>query len=238
MTTNKHPSLILLAFCLFFPILSFSEVKLPDFSQYKVVKYRKKAFFTYLKPFAKQVNTAIIKDRKTLESMKQHQGKLSTDNITWLNHKAKTYKIKTSSTPNIIKQLETKMDIIPPALLLAQAANESAWGTSRFAKLGNNLFGQWCYKPNCGIVPLKRSKGLTHQVQKFDSPFDSIAAYALNLNSNSSYHYLRQLRAALRQSGKMITGFKLAQGLNKYSERGMAYVRDIQKMIINNNLDT
>ena len=34
------------------------------------------------------------------------------------------------------------MDIIPPSLALAQSAEESGWGTSRFAQEGNALFGQ------------------------------------------------------------------------------------------------
>ena len=40
-----------------------------------------------------------------------------------------------------------------------QAANESAWGTSRFARIGLNFFGQWCYSKGCGMVPKRRNTG-------------------------------------------------------------------------------
>jgi len=39
---------------------------------------------------------------------------------------------------------------------MAQAANESAWGLSRFAQKGNNLFGKRCVKKGCGIVTDQR----------------------------------------------------------------------------------
>jgi len=55
---------------------------------------------------------------------------------------AKKYKVDQASAEIIHKELLRRVDIIPPPLLISQAANESAWGTSRFAKLGNNLFGQ------------------------------------------------------------------------------------------------
>ncbi|MFT4835563.1 MAG: Bax protein [Psychromonas sp.] len=35
--------------------------------------------------------------------------------------------------------LFNKVDILPPSLALAQAAEESGWGTSRFAKEGNSF---------------------------------------------------------------------------------------------------
>ena len=45
-----------------------------------------------------------------------------------------------------------RMDIIPVSIALAQAANETGWGTSRFALEGNALFGQWTWSKK-GITP-------------------------------------------------------------------------------------
>ena len=52
-----------------------------------------------------------------------------------------------SSEREIVNELMLRVDVLPVSLALAQAANESAWGTSRFALQGNNIFGQWCYEP-------------------------------------------------------------------------------------------
>ena len=46
----------------------------------------------------------------------------------------------------MIARLMRRVDIIPIELVLMQAANESAWGTSRFAQKGYNFFGLWCFK--------------------------------------------------------------------------------------------
>jgi hypothetical protein len=40
----------------------------------------------------------------------------------------------------------------------------------------------------------------------------------------------------LRQSGQAVTGIALAHGLSKYSQRGAAYVTEIQAMIRQNSL--
>ena len=49
------------------------------------------------------------------------------------------------------------MDTIPVSLALAQAANESGWGTSRFALEGNALFGQWTWSKKGHFPKKKRS---------------------------------------------------------------------------------
>ena len=117
---------------------------------------------------------------------------------------------------------------------MAQAANESAWGLSRFAQKGNNLFGQWCFKKGCGIVPGQRNAGANHEVRKFASINDSVASYMHNLNTGRAYKDLRKLRATLRSTNAAVDGHTLAKGLIKYSSRGKAYVKEIQSMIKTN----
>ena len=69
-------------------------------------------------------------------------------------------------------------------------------------------------------------------MRKFDSPANSVEAYIHNINSNAAYAKLRELRA----SKPGATGLVLADGLTKYSERGLAYVKEIKQFIIKNNL--
>ena len=77
------------------------------------------------------------------------------------------------------------MDIIPEMMVLVQAANESGWGTSRFSRMGLNLFGQWCYVRGCGLVPRAEEDG-RHEVAKFDSVNDSVC-YMRNINTHGAY---------------------------------------------------
>ncbi len=116
-------------------------------------------------------------------------------------------------------------------------SNESAWGTSRFAKQGNNYFGQWCYVKGCGLVPQQRNDGAVHEVADFDHPMDSVRSYILNLNRHYTYDDLRDLRAKEIKKQGYATGLNLAAGLINYSERRMEYVKEIRSMISYNKLD-
>lgn len=215
---------------------AFGYEKLPDFNQYKDLKQKKNHFFEYLRPLADKANQEVMHDRLKLIALKK-QSNLSQSDINWLKKTALAYKVKKTSQAAEINALLNRVDIIPSSMLLAQAAHESAWGSSRFAREGNNLFGQWCYKKNCGLVPKKRSKGKHHEVKVFSSAYDSIKAYLHNLNTNFSYKTLRHLREQLRTNNKKITGTALSAGLVHYSERRLAYVKDIQKMIKANHLE-
>ena len=128
-------------------------------------------------------------------------------------------------------KLKQRVDIIPPSLAIAQAANESAWGRSRFAKQGNNYFGQWCYVKGCGIVPKNRSKGAKHEVKKFSNAEASVRSYMNNLNSHHAYEKLRKLRYELRQQNKSPEGLKIAAGLTPYAGNGKIYVNRITTLI-------
>lgn len=140
-----------------------------------------------------------------------------------------------ASKKNVEKLLRS-VDYVPPSLVLAQAANESAWGTSRFAKQANNFFGQWCFKKGCGIVPARRDVGSKHEVRKFASVQSSVRAYVKNINTGRAYSSLRGIRAKLRSKNAMLAGRDLAAGLVKYSARGEAYVKEIRSMIRTNKL--
>lgn len=136
----------------------------------------------------------------------------------------------------LAKELVRRVDVIPTSLVLAQAANESAWGTSRFAREGNNIFGQWCFDEGCGLVPNRRGEDASHEVRAFASVEAAVRAYFRNLNTHPSYEDLRTLRASMRMQGLPLNSMVLARGLTRYSERGMDYVEELQDMIRINEL--
>ena len=214
-------------------LASQSPSETPDFSAYTDVKQKKLDFFLFLLPKVKIANEGILQERRWLTQLPTN---LNKDDQASLLALAKKYKVKTSETKDIIEQLLTRVDTIPASLVLAQAANESAWATSRFARKGNNLFGQWCYVKDCGLVPKQRGKGQNHEVAQFKSVQQSIESYMRNLNSQYSYEDLRTLRQQLRGSKQVVSGHQLAQGLLKYSTRREAYVEEIQAMIRQNGL--
>ena len=125
---------------------------------------------------------------------------------------------------------------MPPSLALAQAAEESGWATSRFTIEGNAFFGQWDFSGK-GMVPKQQRKELgNYGLAKFDTPLASVKGYMLNINTTSAYQKLRDKRQKLRKNNQAITGLALVDTLDKYSERGQAYIDSITEMITYNRL--
>ena len=211
------------------------NVDLPDFSKYRDVKEKKRAFFAFLRPFVEQINTEIEAQRLLVKNLDLQTS--SQENRDEFQRLLKAYKVEASQSITVdnigpLKQeLLKRLDIIPVELVLMQAANESAWGTSRFALQANNLFGQWCFRKGCGIVPKGRPEGETYEVRKFNSPKQSIRGYFFNINAGYAYEELRTLRATLRAMNEEIDPYVIAEGLIPYSTRREAYVDEIQNMI-------
>ena len=211
---------------------------LPDFTQYQNVKAKKSAFFSYILPLVQAQNATIKNQREQLAELKHlSEQEYSRSHRKLILDLAKEYRLNSeSATKKEVAELLLRVDQVPASLALAQAAMESAWGTSRFAVQANNLFGQWCYQEGCGLVPLRRNAGSKHEVAKFDSGSDAVKSYLRNLNTHRAYTDLREQRASLRNAGQTVTGHKLAEGLIDYSELREAYVHEIQAVIRINTL--
>jgi len=212
----------------------------PDLAQVQDVKHKKALFFRSLLPIVLAENEKLAELRSHVSVLLQKGVmQLSEADRRWLEAIAQQYKLKGSiDDVSLQRKLLRRVDVVPPALALAQAANESAWGTSRFARQGNNLFGQWTYRQSEGIVPLGRPEGATYAVRAFSSIDASVRAYIQNINSNAAYAELRQLRQQMRDKGEALDSIVLATGLMAYSARGEEYISELQSMIRSNRLIT
>ncbi|MDP5151184.1 glucosaminidase domain-containing protein [Rheinheimera baltica] len=211
------------------------KIPLPDFNQISNTTEKKRQFFSYLRPYVKRENARIRALRQQLldiQEKKQKRMRLSLEEYAFLYSLYDEFRMDVAETDEtMLAELLKRVDVIPEALVLMQAANESAWGTSRFAVEGYNFFGQWCFREGCGLVPMERGEGQYHEVAKFENPAASINSYFYNLNTFHTYEPLRQIRAQLRHEGKPVRGEALASGLVAYSERGEEYISEISGMI-------
>lgn len=209
----------------------------PDFSDYMSGDARKDAFLAYFEALIDAENQAILSNRTQLLAVVAADRANWLERL-WLGSMAHRYELDDfeAGNPDHWQDLLLRIDIIPPSLALAQAANESAWGTSRFAREGNNYFGQWCYSRGCGLVPEARDDDASHEVASFASARQSVRRYVNNINTHYAYADLRQRRAQLRAAGETITGLALAPTLINYSQRGQAYVDELEAMIRFNEL--
>ena len=198
----------------------------PSFDSIESTIVRKEVFFNYLLPAIHKKNAEIVELRSAISN-----GELSNKQ---LNDLANKYRIKTSISK---EELLEVIDILPPSLVLAQAANESNWGRSRFAKEYNNYFGIWCFSKGCGVVPKEREENANHEVARFNSLEDCIDYYVLNINRSYAYEDLRQIRKNQRENLEAITGIVLAEGLGNYAFPGDEYIDSIKSLINFNQLE-
>jgi len=204
------------------------------------VAEKKEVFFSALLPAALIVREEETRKRNFVMRLVSQIG-LPPEQIIFLDASAPWRKVLSPSDLRFMLQLAddyqadsaaellTKVDGVPVSITLAQAAIESAWGTSRFAVEGNNLFGIWAWDGK-GMVPARREAGKTHTVQAFDSVIDAMRAHTMILNRRAAYEKFRRLR---RKTGDPL---RMADGLINYSERRGLYVRDVKAMIRENDL--
>ncbi|NKB42990.1 MAG: hypothetical protein GKS03_01805 [Alphaproteobacteria bacterium] len=212
----------------------------------RAVDRRKRLFFRSVLPLILTANEEIAADRRRLLAIAttlkvdSENVSLSEDDGVWIDGLATRYGInraeKDVSLAELFDVLEARVAPIPVALALAQAVEESAWGTSRFAREGNALFGQWVWNEDAGIVPTEQREGQAYAVRAFEAPLQSVQAYAKNLNTHWAYATFREQRAVTLDAGNDLDGWVLAETLTRYSERGEAYVESLRAIIRVNNL--
>lgn len=220
-----------------------SNTLLPDLTAINQPMERVQLFIEIMKPLVEQKNELLLTTRERLLQIKSEvdqKHELGFVDREQLNRLREDYSVSIDDYPSdkqAVDVLLSRVDIIPPAMVIAQAAIESGWGTSLFAQEGNNLFGEWCFKKGCGIVPTRRAASATHEVRKFDSIEDSINSYYRNINTNNAYRSLRDLRTKIRSSKDNFTGHALVAGLGKYCGRGEIYITEVRAMIRSTKLE-
>jgi uncharacterized FlgJ-related protein len=205
---------------------------------------KKRIFFRALAPLVLRSNELILRDRARLAELRSQLeggGETSADDRLWLARLGTSYSvIEDESSPvdqPALDELMLRVDVVPVSLALSQCAEESGWGTSRFAAEGNALFGQWTWSGK-GIKPEQQRSGMgDYRIAAFETPLGSVMAYMMNLNTHAAYAKLRARRAEMRAQGERISGYELARTLDRYSERGPAYVESLHAIMRVNQLD-
>ncbi len=205
--------------------------KLPkDLKTLGNTKKKRELFIKIVLPLILDENEKISQDRKKLFKILGKNFNTVGERV-WLKRRFKEYKIEDRD----LSKLKMRMDIIPVSIAIAQAANESGWGTSRFALEGNALFGQWTWSKK-GISPKNKDPNKSHKILQFQILKASVKAYKNNLNTHNAYQEFREARAKLRQNGDQINGLELTKYLKNYASIGEKYVVILESIIEKNSL--
>ena len=205
-----------------------------DFMEIQPVIERKRLFINTLIPIIYSENLQILNDRKKiLDWWRESDGENFSRDFwpQWLFELSEKYGSSDSNLGNLL----VRVDIIPISLALAQAAIESGWGTSRYSREGNAIFGQYTFDESRGLKPKDRNENDQFFIKKFSNLSESVRSYLKNINTHLAYADFREERKKLRMSGENLSGYKLVNFLKDYSERKEFYIKDVKEIMTSNN---
>lgn len=189
---------------------------------------RKKAFVDMLLPAINDVHEEIKENKAIVEKLAIKE-ELTPEEREFCEGLFKTYKVEYGNW----KELQGKMVIYPASLILTQGALESGWGTSRFFREGNNIFGMWSTNPNEPRIAAKgvRDNGFVPHLRKYDTIEESVKDIVMTISVSDAYKTVRKLLNEDKSPSEV------AHGLIKYSEEGTKYVEKVQKTLEYNEFE-
>ena len=194
-----------------------------DFAKNLSISQKKALFIRTLLPLILDANAEISRERDELlliqECIKQNKA-LSEKQLKRVHKLAEKYRFRNFALSKL-DLLIKRVDVIPVAMALGQAIEETGWGRSYAARIKNATHGVT----------------LPSGVKAYDTLDHSVRAYMLNLNANPAYEKMREIRLCLRSENKELCGAKLMDGLYHYSERRHAYIKQVKSHIRHNKLD-
>lgn len=185
------------------------------------VKWRKVRFYAIVNPAVQKVHQELMQEFETIK--KDIEAGINREKIEALK---KSYKVKTD------EKLLLALKPHPQSIALAQAAMESAWGTSRIFIKSKNLFGMWSVNPEEPRIAAsqKRAGNKTIWLRKFESVEESVRAYYKLIAMGKAYKAFRQVRYETNDP------FEIILKLDKYSEMGEKYPEELGGVIRYNKL--
>lgn len=199
---------------------------------------KKSAFFRALLPLVIAANNRVRAERREIAKLLEAADRTGH----WsrrLKKLAARYEVRPDKQPTTAdaRLLMRRCNVVPIGLVLAQAAKESGWGESRFALLGNNLFGIHTWDTDAGIAAGGASISSDDRIRAYPDLMASVEGYVHNLNVGHDYVKFRKLRAR-ELSHHRLNSVALAGTLGSYSQLGEVYIRHLQQLIQQNNLDS
>ena len=188
------------------------------------VAEKKKKFFDMMLP-------AILVAKEELAILLKKVSSLSLKPELAPDERSFIKELKVKYNANNIELLKSRLHTFPVSIVLAQAAVESAWGTSRFFLEANNPFGLWSFNPNEErIEASSHRQGKKVYLRKFNNLEQAIDAYYTTLATGGPFTDFRAERL------KTDDPFVLVNYLIDYSERREAYVKELVSVIKSNDL--
>ena len=128
-------------------------------------------------------------------------------------------------------EINQRQQVHPNSIILAQAALETGWGTSRFFLQGNNAYGIWSFSKMENRMESLSSRGdIKIYLKKYDHVSESVKDYFQTIGKSWAFDQFRKRRSETNNA------YELIWYLNRYSELRNDYVKKIGELMIQNTL--
>ena len=206
------------------PVNAYVYTKAIDLSELHV-QNKKQAFINLMLPSILIAKHQLEQDRIKVLALENKTEPLSDEEERYLANLKKDYKCHT------YKELLLRLSTHPTSIVLAQAAIESGWGTSRFYKEANNVFGVWSYNENePRIKAMEDREGKSVYVRKYDVLPESIISYFKTI-ARGPYSEFRAAREKISEVSVLISYLEV------YSELREEYVKRLGQLIQYNKFE-
>ncbi len=191
------------------------------------LKERKSKFVDVILPAILNVRYKLLQKEKKVKSIladTEEGDKLAQEDSLYIYDLMKEYRVEKPD------ELLLAIHPHPASIALAQAALESGWGSSRFFKEANNIFGIWSFnkdEPRIRAVFSRGAKAV--YLKKYDNLMLSVKDYFKVIGKGRVYGDFRRKRI---QTDNV---FELIWYLKYYSEKRSQYVILLRNVIVAND---
>lgn len=206
-----------------------------DFNREKYDEVRPALFYEMLLPVVLKANEALIAEREQVLRLRKEfyeTGDLTAESMDELKKWIERYDVKLSDDlDTLFNTLVPRVDAVTPTLLLTMAAEDSGFGTSRYAREYNAIFNQRDWDGNGAVPDEAQKEGPQYRIKIFPSLYEAVLSEIHYLNTNGYFENYRIAREKYRRTDNPMRGYSIAHLLINFPYRPIKYP-DILKHLI------
>jgi len=208
-----------------------------DFNRPKYDEERPALFTEMLLPVIMKANKTVLNERTEIERLSAKfaaKEAFSAEELAWLESEAQKYDIvfDAEDWDGSFRTMLLHVDGVPPSLLLAMAAEDSGFATSRYAREYNSVFHARDWNGN-GVVPDEpMTDGEDYRIVAYPTLYDAVLARIVWLNSGVRFSSFRDARQIYRQGRSVLYGADTTGAFRLFPDRDFKYPDYLKHLIL------
>lgn len=212
------------------PVPRIFTTRIPeDFNREKFDAVRPAILTEILFPLILKANREVEDERDSLlpliKKFTEQDGSADEKDLERLREYAKKYDISFDAEKphEAAAELANRADSVLPAVLLAMAAQDSGFATSRYAREYNNVFNHRNWDGRGAEPDEHRKPGETYLIAVYPTLYDGLLERILYINREKSFEGFRYSRQSYRRTGAVLRSTVAAADFVNVPDRSLLY---------------